>query len=144
MLKFIVGLLAISSLSYASLPSGCDVIELKKPSFELQAKLNQLFYMKNTHPDNIYLVGTKPNLTIKISPQKWAILLVAANEKNNFFCIESKPGSEQRVACGDVVQICQLSKAKIADKFKETSWLIKDESLDQASENLHIKHVLVN
>ena len=127
MLKLIVVLLLVSSLSFASLPKDCDVIDINGASILLKSKSNQLFHIKNIHQDNIYLIGKTPNLTIKISPKKHAILLSTTAQENSFFCVESKPGSEQRVSCVSVVQICQLNKVKIAEKFKKTRWIEKNE-----------------
>jgi len=121
----------------ASLPDGCKLISSTEPGVRLAGLARTLYFIKNQHKYDLYLVfGQKPSLTEMIEPNKWSVLTIPQGNSLSFSCVESKPGSEQKVSCGKIIQICRISPSDgVGTKLAE-KWLVENSKLKDIKDNL--------
>lgn len=135
-------LLGMSIAKASELPKGCRILDVNKPDIELSSAKDLMFYIQNDHTSDIYLADKDdPLRTIKISPKHWGVFIAKAKQPSEFSCIESKPGSEQKLACQGMIKICQIETMKYGEPYLNGFWAAQDLTLDQSIDALTLKHI---
>ena len=125
-----------------TLPPNCKIMPITDGKVALTGEKDALFYINNAHANNVYLANpAQPDLTIKVSPHKWAVLALKEKSASQFQCVESKPGSEQQLPCTHLVKICKLEKLKLPMTIIDNDWLVADVDLSQSYDALALKQI---
>ena len=136
MKKSIIGISFFAAIPVWSKAILEDCIKLNTNSdkLALQWQKNSVLLLHNIHDEIIYLAAANnPSLTVKIDPQKWSVLLPPHKQEVNFNCIESKPGSEQRISCKNLVQACRFDYGQGLENIAKGKWLLSDVTLDRVN-----------
>lgn len=138
------GIVCICALQlHAGLPKGCEIEDVKTETIEFKGQGKALIYVQNLHPQDVYLANQDMQLTTKLSPLQWSVLLPKQNQNASFSCVESKPGAEQRVSCAGLVKVCRLSNVEFAGEFDKMQWLVSNESIENSYDILTVKHIKI-
>lgn len=125
----------------AALPKGCIIEDVKEDDIQLENQASSVVYVQNKKDVDVFLANNDAQLTSRLMPGVWSVLLVKDIKKIQFSCIESKPGSEQKISCMNVLNICRIKKVTVSESFKQSLWLVQNESLPGSYDMLTIKHV---
>ena len=127
----------------AALPKGCVIEDVTTQTLQVKNQAHSLVYIQNIHATDVFLASDNIQLTAKLVPLQWSVFLPANSDKTEFTCVESKPGSEQKVSCIGLVKICRLSDVEFAGSFEQMQWLVSNESLENSYDLLTLKHIKV-
>lgn len=130
-------------VGWAGLPKGCEIEDIKTELLQLNGQDNTLIYIQNLHPQDIYLANQNLQLTTKLIPLQWSVLMPKSKNATTFTCVESKPGAEQRIPCAGLIKICRLSHVEFAGDIENTQWLVSNETLENSYDILTVKHIKV-
>lgn len=121
------GLIFFISISFANevLPKGCIAIVVKGDYVNLKADKNMFIFVHNLSQNNVWLVNNNqtgdlyPSFSGRIDAGSWSALGIREGVKDlKINCVESTPGHEQRVACEEVLAICNWPHTKISEDRK--------------------------
>ncbi len=143
--RIIVTLILFLSINVqATLPNGCVIEDVKTETVQVKNQAHSLVYIQNAHATDVFLASENIQLTTKLVPLQWSVFLPADSDNTEFSCVESKPGSEQRVSCMGLVKICRLSGVEFAGSFEQMQWLVLNESLENSYDLLTLKHIALH
>lgn len=124
------------------LPKGCKIQDINQAQLTLKSNTDALFFIQNNHTMDLYLVDSSQHImTTKLSPSQWSVLAAKKKQPTIFQCVESRPGSEQRISCQGLMTICQISPKKAFEDFNTSHWAVEDTSLEGAGHMLIKKHI---
>ena len=129
--------------SWAALPRGCEIEDVKTELLQLQSHDNTLIYIQNLHQQDVYLANQNLQLTTKLTPLQWSVLMPKSNNDTTFACVESKPGAEQRIPCAGLIKVCRISHVAFSQSVENMQWLVSNESLENSYDILTTKHIKV-
>ncbi len=130
---FILSLFFLSH-GFAAVPKGCEPLSTVKDSIHIKSKKLGVYYFHNMSKSNIYLAfvddgsGRLSRLTSLISPNNYSAISLE-DQSVSINCVESRPGSEQRMDCRGLIDVCQMAKIKGNSAKQKAVWLASDMSL---------------
>ncbi len=140
---FVLFSLFFSFQLHAGLPKGCEIEDVKTKTLQFKGQDNVLIYIQSVHAEDVYLANQDMQLTTKLKPLQWSVLLPKMNQELAFSCVESKPGAEQRVSCMGLIKVCRLSNVEFVEGYEKMQWLVSNESLENSYDILAVKHIKV-
>lgn len=126
-------LMGLEAQSFAKefLPKGCQAMPIEE-SIVLQKQKNHLVMMHSLSRYEIWLANREQNrLTASIVPGMWSVFY-APQGMSQWQCIQSEPGHEQKVACGQVLALCDRpAKPPKKDFSKLNFWVANNLSYSE-------------
>jgi hypothetical protein len=111
-------------------PKGCKALPLKTVNMELEAQPDQLMFMHNISPHEIWLANpSRPKWTVGLQPGRWNVLYLPQGT-THWRCIQSETGHEQQVSCQEVIAVCQWP-ATIPKGLEQKveGWVLENQSI---------------
>lgn len=104
------------------LPKGCHALP-QGDDLKLTSNKGQLFFIHSLSRYEIWLANPQQQrFTTSIVPGLWSVFY-APKFESSWRCIQSEPGHEQKVACQQVLAVCQWSvKAPDENLQKNNAW----------------------
>lgn len=130
----------------SAFPRGCEPQRNAKKNVTFEAKGQRLFYVHNQNAQTVYLAfinrtGTAhAGWTSKIDADKWSALTLD-DRTLTFHCVETKPGSEQRVACRSVIGVCLQNNVQFDKNSQGSYWVAENEDLDLINEKVFARGI---
>lgn len=113
------------------LPKNCQSV-MVADSLELQPKKAHMVLIHSLSNYEIWLANSRnPKMTVSLVPELWSTFY-APQAKEQWSCIQVSPGHEQKVACQQVLAMCELA-AQVPDKSnaKINSWVANNLSYSE-------------
>ncbi len=104
----VVLLLGLYSSIWAQefLPKGCHALPLGD-DVQFMPKKDHLLFVHSLSPHEIWLANVKQQrMTTSVVPGLWSVFY-APKFESSWRCIQSEPGHEQKVACHEVLAVCE-------------------------------------
>lgn len=105
------------------LPKGCHAMPLGD-AVRLMPQKDHLLFVHSLSRHEIWLANAKqPRLTTSIVPGFWSVFY-APKFKSSWKCIQSEPGHEQKVACHEVLAVCEWPVSLPDEKLQKiNAWM---------------------
>lgn len=130
-------ILAFSIHAQEVYPEGCVPWAIHDAVPVIKAQQPLILMLHNLSDTNLWVTrpssdsGAQAGFSSLLQAGKWSALAINQNKASlPLQCIESKPGHEQAIPCGDVLAICQWPNTKFPEASSGIFWAGENMLLD--------------